>query len=219
MTDPAFLRPARFIESGDPAIVAFARQAADGAAGQRDAAIALYNAVRDGIIYDPYQNFARPAAYSASHTLATGRGFCVAKAALLAACARAQGIPARLGFADVKNHLSTPRLLERNGGPVFFWHAYADLLLEDRWVKATPAFNLAMCERFHVKPLDFDGRGDSVFHPYDARNRRHMEYVLDRGTYPDVPFESIIATFRANCPGMLEEDSFRGGDFTAESKG
>lgn len=78
-----------------------------------------------------------------------------------AACGIAAGIPARLGFADVKNHLATPRLTDLNGGDVFHWHAYTDLHLEGRWVKATPAFDLALCERFGVLPLEFDASGSA----------------------------------------------------------
>src|SRR5574341_322846 len=64
------------------------------------------------------------------------------------AVARVVGIPARVGYADVRNHLSTPKLRELVGGDLFVWHGYAELHLEGRWVKATPAFNLTLCERF-----------------------------------------------------------------------
>lgn len=205
MDQDSYLRPGRFIESDAPSIVAFARAAAGQRRG-RDAAIALYYAVRDGIRYSPYRNFGRPESYSAKACLEQKLGFCVPKAALLAACARAIGLPARIGFADVRNHLSTPRLTELNGGDVFHWHAYTELLLDDGWVKATPAFDLALCERFGVKPLEFDGRTDSVFHPFDARNRRHMEYVNDRGQFADVPFDAIIATLRQTSPRLLTDE-------------
>lgn len=218
--DPAYLRPGRFVESDDAAVVAYARAAAAKAGGKGDiaVAVALYQAVRDDLYYDPYQQYARPETYSGRVALGRGRGFCVSKAALLTACARAMGIPARLGFADVRNHLATPRLLEINGDDVFRWHAYADLLLEGRWVKATPAFNRAMCERFDVLPLEFDGCSDSIFHPFDRKNRRHMEYVLDRGTRADVPYDEIVAVFRQVSPRLLEDGAFGGGSFVADSK-
>src|SRR3989441_1107759 len=86
------------------------------------------------------------------------------------------------------------------GSDLFVYHGYADLSLEGRWVKATPAFNLALCTRFRVKPLEFDGRSDSIFHPFDADNRRHMEYLRDRGRYADVPVEEIQQAFRETYP-------------------
>lgn len=216
MTDPAYLQPGQYVESDCPAIVAFAKAAAGDETSPIETAVRLYHAVRDTIVYDPYQNYSQRETYSGRVALERGRGYCVAKAALLAACARVVGIPARLGFADVRNHLATPRLLELNRGDVFYYHAYADLWLEGKFVKATPAFNLSMCERFGVLPLEFDGHSDSIFHAHDSQDRRHMEYLTDHGTYADVPVETIIEVFRRCCPQYLEEGAFREGSFIGE---
>jgi transglutaminase-like putative cysteine protease len=132
--------------------------------------------------------------------LKAGQGFCVGKASLLAACARSAGIAARVGFADVKNHLTTPRLAETMGSDLFVYHGYTELSIEGKWVKATPAFNLALCTRFRVKPLEFDGRRHSIFHPFDEDERRHMEYLRDRGAYADVPVVEIQQAFRDAYP-------------------
>ena len=118
----------------------------------------------------------------------------------IAAAARVAGIPARVGFADVKNHLTSPRLAETMGSDIFIYHGYTDLWLDGRWVKATPAFNLALCERFRVLPLEFDGREDSIFHPFDADQRRHMEYLRERGSFADVPVDEIQRAFREAYP-------------------
>jgi transglutaminase-like putative cysteine protease len=217
MLDPAFLKAGRFVESDAPPIVDFARACVGNAVAPVDMAVRLYYAIRDSVLYDPYQAYAHEDTYAARVALERGRGFCIAKAALLTACARAVGIPARLGFADVRNHLATPRLIEMNGSDVFRWHGYTDLWLGGKFVKATPAFNLSMCQRFDVMPLEFDGHIDSILHPYDRKDRRHMEYLVDRGTYADVPVEKIIATFRESCPRILESGSFRGGDFANEA--
>jgi transglutaminase-like putative cysteine protease len=218
MSDAALLNPSRCIESDSPLIVDFANSCVGNVSAPVDIAVRLYYAVRDSVIYDPYQAYSHVETYSARTALERGRGFCIAKAALLAACARAVGIPARLGFADVRNHLATPRLIEMNGSDIFRWHGYTDLWLEGRFVKATPAFNLSMCTRFDVLPLEFDGRTDSILQPYDRNDRRHMEYLMDRGTFADVPVEQIIATFREACPRVLEAEGFRGGDFTKEAR-
>jgi transglutaminase-like putative cysteine protease len=132
----------------------------------------------------------------ASKTLAIGHGWCVSKAVLLAACCRSVGIPARLGFADVRNHLTTERLRQRMRTDIFFWHGYTDIFLDGRWVKATPAFNIELCQKFGLLPLEFDGRNDSLYHPFDAAGNRHMEYVNQRGVYSDLPIQEIIETFR-----------------------
>lgn len=194
-----YLTPGRFVDSDHPAVVAFARDNASGSS-ERKRAVSLYYAIRDGIRYNPFQNFLLDDAYRGSVCLARGEGWCVPKAALLAACARAVGIPARVGYADVKNHLTSPALTAKMGTDLFVFHGYAELFLEGRWVKATPAFNLGLCTKFRVKPLEFDGTSDSIFHAFDEDNRRHMEYVHERGTYADVPAEEIKQAFETIYP-------------------
>jgi transglutaminase-like putative cysteine protease len=197
-----FLSPGRYVDSDHPDVVAFARAHVRGATDV-ERAVSLYYAVRDAIRYNPFLDFTSDASFRGSVCLQAGEGFCIGKAALLAACARAVGIPARVGFADVKNHLTTPRLAERMGGSdLFVYHGFTELWLEGKWVKATPAFNLELCRKFRVKPLEFDGRHDSIFHPFDADERRHMEYLRDRGTYADVPVEEIQRVFREAYPGL-----------------
>ena len=197
-----YLQSGRFIDSDNPKVAAFAAEHAKGA-DEREKAVSLYYAVRDRVRYNPFQNFMADDAYRASACLERNVGWCVSKAALLAACARSAGIPARVGFADVKNHLTTPELTAKMGTDLFVYHGYAELHLDGRWVKATPAFNLALCTRFRVKPLEFDGREDSIFHAYDEDNRRHMEYVHWRGEFTDVPAEDIKRVFRETYPELF----------------
>jgi transglutaminase-like putative cysteine protease len=195
--DPAYLRPGKYIDSDHSAVIAFAERVAQGTGDPVAAAVKLYYAVRNGIRYDPYVPYQESDTYRASAVLARGRGYCVGKSALLAAAARARGIPARVAFADVRNHLATPRLLELVGTDLFIFHGIVELWLEGRWVKATPTFNLSLCDKFHIRPLEFDGRSDAVLHPFDRSGRQHMEYVNQRGSYADVPVETLM-------PAMLE---------------
>jgi transglutaminase-like putative cysteine protease len=196
-----FLSPATYIDSDHPAVIAFSGENSKGKTAL-ERAVSLYYAVRDGIRYNPFLDFSKDETFQASHCISAGEGFCIGKAALLAACARAEGIPARVGFADVKNHLTTPALRERMGTDLFVYHGYAELRLEDKWVKATPAFNVELCRRFRVKPLEFDGREDSIFHPFDEEDRRHMEYLRDRGSHADVPVAQIMQAFRETYPAL-----------------
>ena len=92
--------------------------------------MALYYAVRDGFRYDPYRIDLSPAGMRASTVLAIGIGWCVPKAALLAAACRAAGIPARVGYADVRNHLSTERMRQTLKTDLYLWHGYTELWLD-----------------------------------------------------------------------------------------
>lgn len=198
-----FLAPGEFIDSGDADLRAFAAARAAGAAGDIERAVRLYYAVRDEILYDPYYAGEEPRYFRASDCLRARRGFCIPKAALLAAAARAAGIPARVGFADVRNHLMTARLRALVGDGPILWHGFAELHLAGRWVKATPAFNLALCRRFGVVPLEFDGLRDSLFHAFDAAGRLHMEYLRGRGSFADVPYATLLPELRAAYPRWL----------------
>ena len=206
----AYVQPSATIDSDHAGVSAFAREKAGAdALDARQKAIRLYYAVRDGIRYDPYAIELSVEALKASHTLGTGRAWCVPKAILLAACCRAMGIPARLGFADVKNHLSTARMRETMKTDVFYWHGYTAIYLDGVWVKATPAFNIELCQRFRIRPLDFNGRSDSIYHPLDLNGNRHMEYLQYRGEFTDVPIDQIIAVFKReylSTPSWISAD-------------
>jgi len=216
---PATLSPTALIDSDHPAVAAFAGRHGRGAS-DRERAVALYYAVRDGFRYDPYRLDLSPAGMRASTVIANGYGWCVTKAALLAAACRATGIPARVGYADVRNHLSTERMREVMQTDVFHWHGYTDILIEGEWRKATPAFNVELCERFDLLPLEFDGRADSLYHPFDRQGHRHMEYVAQRGSFDDVPLAQMTVDLARCYPRMARPSSdLYAQDFLADAAG
>ena len=192
---PAWLAPTWFIDSDDPAVVAFADAATDDATDPTDVAVRLFYAVRDGFRYDPYNVDYAPERFRASSVVDSPSNWCVPKSVLLTAAARSKGIPARLGFADVKNHLTSEKLRAKMETDVFAWHGYSELLLGDRWHKLSTAFNVELCEKFGVKTLAFDGTGDALMHPYDEAGNRHMEYITQRGSFDDLPLDRILADF------------------------
>lgn len=208
-----FTRPTPTIESTHPDVADFARQSVGDADSDIEKAVRLYYAVRDRIRYDPYQIDLTVDGMKASRALEVAHGWCVSKAVLLAAGCRSLKIPARLGFADVRNHLSTARMRERMVTDIFYWHGYTEILIREKWVKATPAFNIELCRKFRLLPLEFDGENDSLYHPFDMDGHKHMEYVYHRGVYADLPLQEIIATFYEKYPAIrakvdLKAESF-----------
>lgn len=213
----AALAATAFIDADHPAIRAFTAEVVGALRDPRDQAVALYYAVRDRLRYDPYRVDMSDHALKASTTLLSGRGWCQTKATLLAAACRAVGVPARVGYADVRNHLSTARMRELLQSDLYYWHGYTSILVEGHWVKATPAFNIELCSKFGLAPLDFDGREDSIYQPYDLSGNRHMEYVLRRGEFDDVPIAAIREDFIRYYPRMMGlEGSTAEGDFEAD---
>ena len=189
---PASLAPGVFVDSDHPAVIEFARITTYGARTEQERVSSLFAAVRDKIRYDPYSLVDDRGQYRASAILETEASWCVPKAVVLAAAARAAGIPALLGFSDVRNHLNSPKLLERMGTDLFVFHGWVQMFVGGQWKKASPAFNAELCTRFGVEPLEFDGSG-----------RRHMEYVAERGVYDDLPFDEVMAALRATYGGLL----------------
>ncbi len=198
---PEYLQSTRFLDSDSEAVRDFAQRAAGSETSDIARAVKLFYAVRDGIRYDPFTMRLEPDIYIASHVLAAKSAYCMPKANLLAAAARALDIPCAIGLSDVVNHLTTEKLKSLMGGTTYFMHhGYAVFYLQGKWVKAAPAFNIELCDRFGVLPTEFDGCSDAIFQPYDAKQRRHMEYVKDHGTWSEFPFDKVEQDFRAFYP-------------------
>ncbi|MCK5349138.1 MAG: transglutaminase family protein [Desulfobacula sp.] len=212
-----YLKPTYYIDYDHPAVAEFASRNSESGKTEIEKAVQLYYAVRDGIRYNPYSMEPGKESMKASSVLNRGNGYCVAKAVLLAACARSQKIPARLGLADVKNHLTTKRLMRLMGTDVYIYHGYTELFLNNKWVKATPAFNLELCNNFNVRPLEFDGTKDSIFHPFDKSGNKHMDYVKDHGSFADLPWDRILSESRKSYPLYFEDLERRSKDFSAEA--
>ena len=201
---PEFLESTYYLDWATPEVRAFAERATAGETGAVGRAVRLFYAVRDGWRYDAFSIRLDPRRYVASHVLKSRGVFCIPKAVLLTAALRAVGIPAGIGLSDVVNHLTTEKLKAKMGGKtVFIHHGYAVIWLDGRWVKAAPAFNIEMCERFGVRPTEFDGRSDAIFQEFDVTQRRHMEYTCDHGLWSDFPYERIERDFRDFYPAEL----------------
>lgn len=184
-----YLAPAEYIDSDHPSITAQADELRAAAGADRDAAIAIYQFVRDL----PYEggDFEDLEIYRASSVLSAGHGYCVSKASLCAALYRAAGFPARIAFADVRNHLASPRLLQAMGTDIFAWHGYTEVLLADRWLKVSPTFDPATCQRAGVAALDFDGEHDALLQSFDGT--ASMRYLTHHGEFHDVPARFLAA--------------------------
>lgn len=217
--NPGDLAATTFIDMNHPEILSFLKKY-EKPGDLKATAIALFTAVRDGIRYDPYHIDFTEHGMKASTTLANRHGFCVTKAILYTALTRAAGIPTRLGFADVRNHLSTKRLMEAMGTDVFVYHGYAVLYLDGKWIKATPTFNKELCEKFSVVPLDFDGEHDALLQGFDSEGHMYMSYEKDRGIYQDLPMEAMMETNREAYPNLrpLFEAGGLEGDFHEEAR-
>jgi transglutaminase-like putative cysteine protease len=205
-----YLSPAEYIDSDHEHVRSKARQIGGSVSDPVVLAQALYGVVRDEIRYDPYVDYTDRETYRASSVLQKGQAYCVGKAALYVALCRASGIPARIGLADVKNHLATPRLLEAVGTDVFAYHGYVEIMPRGQWIKATPTFNASLCRKLGVPPLEFSGESDALLQPFDGAGRTFMSYVAQHGTFFDVPAKFLIAEMTRLYPKLCQPGGLRG---------
>ena len=203
-----YLRPTEFLDSDHASVRAFAEMSIGAAVSDVDKAVTLYYAVRDGFQYDPYVLDLRRESLKASALLAKTRGYCVEKAILLAASARAVGIPSRLSFYIVKNHIATERLTQALERDYLVFHGAAELYLDERWIKTTPAFNKRLCDFLGVEPIEFDGTSDAIFQEYDRAGNVFMEYLHDYGAFDDMPYETFLDELDKHYPHLTGNPRF-----------
>lgn len=188
-----YLEPGDVIDSGNQTVIEYTEKIlGNEKLDDTGKAVKLYYFIRDDIRYDPYLPFYKSEHYRSSGTIISKNGFCIHKAGLLCAAARVAGIPSRIGFATVKNHIATKQLLQYLGSNIIAPHGYTELWLNGKWVKATPAFNSDLCRHFKVKPLDFNGIDDAIMHSFNSENRQFMEYVSYHGEFQDIPMDFIL---------------------------
>lgn len=201
-----YLTPTKFIDSDNASVIEFAQSRTRNNKSDREKVVDLYYAVRDEILYSPYHLVLDPEQISASLTLARKTGYCVEKSLLLAAAGRVHGIPSRLGFSIVRNHISTEKFRERLRSDKFVFHGYNEFLIDGNWVKCTPAFNKTLCEKFNVPALDFDGVHDSIFQQFTADGKQYMEYLHEYGQFADFPYELFVAELKIHYPHFFEKN-------------
>ena len=215
--DPAYLTPTKIIDSDHPLVGEYAQEILQQHSSDPVAiATALYYKVRDGIFYNPYVAYHREESYQASNVIKRKKGYCVSKAALLCALGRYCGIPSRVGFSTVRNHIATKQLIDLIGTNEFAYHGYTEFYLNEKWIVATPAFDKKTCERHGVAPLEFNGENDSKYQTFNADKGQFLEYLVDHGSYADIPVNQIITEFRRKYGDELVQkwidafDSMRG---------
>jgi transglutaminase-like putative cysteine protease len=191
-----FLAPGEYVDSHHPSVHTRATRLAAPDAPPGAVAVAAFDFVRDL----PYEadDFDVLDTYRASHVLEVGHGYCVSKASLFVALLRARGVPARLRFADVRNHLASGRLRRAMGTDLFAWHGYGEVFLGDRWVQASPTFDAGLCRRVGVPPLRVDGVHDALLQAFDGTST--MTYVTTHGWYHDVPARFLAAEMPRRYP-------------------
>ena len=203
-----YLEPTEFLDFDNADVSEFAKQNSDANKSAMENAVRLYYAVRDGYIYNPYTLDLRRDGLKASNLVNRKSGYCIEKAILLAASARYVGVPSRLSFYNVKNHIATERIEKILGTNVLVFHGAAELFIKGKWLKTTPAFNKRLCEKLNVAPLEFDGTADSIFQQFDESGAVFMDYLHEYGDFADFPYELALSEMRRHYPHIFESEKY-----------
>lgn len=184
-----YLKPTSIIDCSNEAIIGKAFQLTSRFTSDSEKAVSLFYFVRDNIHYNVYMISTFFEDFIASKVLIRGKGYCVQKAVLLAALARAAGIPSRLVFAKIKNHKMPKELMEQTGIRFFPSHGYTQLYINDKWINLTPAFDKWLCEKSGVPAVEFDGIHDASLAAFDLAGNPYIEYIEKYEPRDDLPFE------------------------------
>ncbi|MEM7183840.1 MAG: transglutaminase-like domain-containing protein [Spirochaetota bacterium] len=199
-----YLQPGQYVDSNAAEVIAYAQDTIGTSKTDIEKSQKLYYRIRDEFRYNPYQIDLSPGGFKASNLLQKNNGYCIEKASLLVACARSVNIPARLGFAIVENHIGTKKLEQILRSNKLVFHGYMEFYLQNKWVKATPAFDKKLCDKLGVHPLEFDGEEDSVFQEFSSSGDKFMEYLHDYGTFADFPYELAQQEFQKHYPHLFD---------------
>jgi transglutaminase-like putative cysteine protease len=186
-----FLQATAAIEAEHPLIRAKADELAGDAASARDKVLRLFTFVRDRIPYNLFMISMHPDDFRASFILESKKGYCVQKAVLLCALARAVGVPSRLALARIRNHRIPPALQARLGRNEFPGHGYNQFFLDERWVSAAATFDAALCARVGVPVVEFDGQNDAMLPDRALDGSPYIEYLEHYGYFADLPLDFI----------------------------
>lgn len=202
--DDIFLKPGYFIDSDNIEIIKFCQKHISENDGAKERAVKLYEAVRDNFYYDPYKLDFKKESLKASYLINQKKAYCIEKAIILAAVYRAAGLPARVGFANVRNHIGTERLEQFLGTNLLVFHGYTQVKIDSKWIKATPAFNKQLCDKLNVSVLEFNAEDDSIFQEFDKKGSRYMTYEHTYGEFEDLPYDLMMQEMKKHYMHLFE---------------
>ena len=187
-----------------PRVREFAESSVQGLANDLERSIRLFEVVRDRFEYNPYKLNLTKEAMKVSSILTRPHAYCNEKALVLAAALRYLGIPAKLYFGNVRNHIATEKLQKLIKTDVMAFHGATEVFLDGQWLKATPAFNASLCRKLRVEPLVFNGREDAIFQEFGDDGQKFMEYIEVHGSFEDMPYEMFLAELYKHYGHLLD---------------
>ena len=200
-----FMQPTFFIDSDHESIVKLASNLTRASDPPEIRAEQLFIYVRDEIEYN-FPNPLEKENYIASKILARGKGYCITKAVLLCALARAAQIPTAIIHSDLLDHTLPPHVQELMGTNIMYFHAFNSFLLGGKWIRADASQSYELIKRKGYHLVEFDPTKDSLLPETMPDGRPHAEYLKIYGTYSDFPFDGLFKIFTTKLEQMNFDD-------------
>ncbi len=202
--DPvACLEPTDVIDSAHPRIVETASRLTGRLETPFERAVAVFNFVRDAVCYNFAPDLLGRDDWCASETLVRGDGFCQQKAVLLAALARAAGIPSAIGFQHLRDHkLLDSRYEVALPGGLIPYHGLTYLWLDGAWRITDATLDAELCTRRRYRRVELVSGADARLPATDLDGRPHFDILTEVGPFPDLP-ESVSAFMVSLRPAWL----------------
>ncbi|MBI3203030.1 MAG: transglutaminase family protein [Myxococcales bacterium] len=182
-----------FIEADHPRVRSLARELG-GALDPPARAARLFRFVRDELRYEFRAKLTRDE-YRASLVLEDGKGFCVQKAVLLSALARAVDVPAALVLCDLRDRSLSPKLTAALGTDTMFYHGLNAFYLGGRWLLADASLSPDVVDRKGYRTVEFDGSANALLAASRLDGSPHAEYLRFHGLFDDLPFDRMMEAF------------------------
>lgn len=197
-----YLKPTEYFDYDHPSIALIAKEFCRKHDAKVDLAIELFNLVRDGYDYSANEFSLNKDYLRASYIVDRKSLWCLQKAVLLTTLGRVCGIPSRLLIATIKNHKASNSLIKHFGTNVYFPHAYGELFLNGKWIKAAPVFDKDTCKRVAIPLVEFDGVNDAILPNSGLYGEPFIDYIEDYGHFHDLPWDMIDKAFKKMYPGV-----------------
>lgn len=176
-----YLEPDFYMDFDRPEIAEKVAEITAGALNRTKAGIALFNFVRDRIVYNFAPDLEDASEMKASETLKRGNGFCTQKAILLAAVMRSIGIPSGIVFQDLRDYKLTHAYVNYLGSDILKMHGLTKIYVPDHWIRIDATLDAELVERNGYRLTQFDGEHEALFPATDRAGHPHFDVLREYG--------------------------------------
>jgi transglutaminase-like putative cysteine protease len=184
----ACLAADEWINHDHPDIVLKVKELTDGLENDWDKVRAIFNFIRDEIVYNFAPIIESEDDWKASSVLAEKNGMCHQKSNLQVALFRAAGIPAALTYQKIIDHpLMRTRYKEMIPDGILPYHALAAVHVDGHWYRMEATLDSGLCERRGYCLTEVTEGEETILPATKENGDPHFEIIEDHGYFESYP--------------------------------